>query len=51
LEANVTSKGLMKTLENLNLEQMKAFSLVTLPTTKDITITIKDLEKLLKVLM
>jgi len=51
LEANATSKRLMKTLASLNLEQMKAFSLVTLPTAKHISVTIKDLEKVSKVLM
>jgi hypothetical protein len=41
----------MKILASLNLEQMKAFSLVTLPTAKHISVTIKDLEELLKALM
>jgi len=50
-EENATSKRLMKNLANLNLEKMKAFSLVTLPTAKHISVTIKDLEKLLKILM
>eukprot|EP00253_Pinus_taeda_P012864 PITA_12864 len=39
----------MKTLASLNLEQTKAFSLVTLPIEKHISVTIKDLEKLLKI--
>jgi len=34
LEVNVTSKGLMKTSASLNLEQTKAFSLVTPPHSK-----------------
>jgi hypothetical protein len=51
LEANVTSKGLMKNLVSLNPEQMKVFFLVTLPEVKDINVIIKDLGKLLKVLM
>jgi len=42
LEENVTSKGLMKNLASLNLEQMKAFSLVTLLEVKDISVIIKD---------
>jgi len=41
----------MKTLASLNLEQMKAFSLVTLPEVKDTSVIIKDLGKLLKVLI
>lgn len=43
MEENVTSKGLMTSLASLNLEQMKAFTLVTLPEVKDISVTIKDL--------
>ena len=39
------------TLATLNLEQMKAFSLVILPIANHISVTIKDLEKLLTVLM
>jgi len=41
----------MNSLANLNLEQMNAFSLVILPTTKHISVTIKDLEELLTALM
>ena len=41
----------MKNLASLNPEQMKAFSLVDLPEVKDISVIIKDLGKLLKVLM
>jgi len=51
LEANVTSKGPMKNLVSLKPEQMKVFFLVTLLEVKDINVTIKDLGKLLKVLM
>ena len=51
LEANVTSKGLMKNLVCLNPEQMKVFFLTSLPGVKDINVTIKDLGKLLKVLI
>ena len=38
-------------LGNLNPEQMKVFSLVILPTTKCISVIIKDLEELLIALM
>jgi hypothetical protein len=41
----------MKNLASLNTEQMKAFSLVTFPEVKDISVIIKHLGKLLKVLM
>jgi len=51
LEANVTSKRLVKNLVSLNPEQMKVFFLATLLEVKDINVIIKDLGKLLKVLM
>ena len=41
----------MKNLVSLNPEKMKVFSLVTLPKVKDINVIIKDLGKVLKVLM
>ena len=41
----------MKNLVSLSTEQMKVFFLVTLPEVKDINVIIKDLGKLLKVLM
>jgi len=44
LEANAILKILMNILENLNLEKMKAFSLVILLTAKHISVTMKDLE-------
>jgi len=51
LEANATLKELMKILASLNLEQMKASYLDTLPIAKLTNVIIKDLVKLLKVLM
>ena len=51
LEANVISKGVMKNLVSLSPKQMMVFFLVTLLEVKDINVIIKDLGKLLKVLM
>jgi len=42
---------MMNSLANLILEQMKAFSLVILPTAKLTSVTIKDLEEFLTSLM
>ena len=41
LEANAILKIMMKILASLNLEQMKAFSLVILPIEKHISVKIK----------
>jgi len=51
LEANDISRKMMNNLANLNLEQMKEFSLVILSTSKHISVTIKYLEELLTALM
>jgi len=51
LEENAILRTMMNSLANLNLEQMKAFSFVILPTAKHISVTIKDLEELLTTLM
>jgi len=51
LEANAILRIMMNILPSLNLEQMKAFFLVILPTTKHIYVTINDLEEFLIALM
>jgi len=51
LEENDILKIMMKILASLNLEKMKVFSLVILPTVKHIIVTTKDLEEFLTTLM
>jgi len=51
LEANAILRIMMNILASLNLEEMKAFSLVILPTAKHISVTIKEMEEFLTALM
>jgi len=51
LEVNAILRTMMNSLANLNLQQMKAFSMVILPTAKHISVTIKDLEEFSMALM